>query len=152
VEDIVSNSRKYPEAALTVFALVFFLVQLSSAQQRMSDKDVESTMKNLKEDSKRFQSSFNSAISKSTIRKTSQEKDAKALVKSFQNQTQTMLIMFQNKKKADTTLPGVLGTARQIDGILSSVSLGGTTVSDWAKCRAELSILANEFNMPPPTN
>jgi hypothetical protein len=148
----MSNSRKYQVAAITVFSLVFLLVQLSSAQQRLSDKDVESTMKNLKEDSKRFQSSFNSAVSKSTIRKTSQEKDAKALVKSFQSQTETMLNVFQDRTKADTTLPGVLGTAKQIDGIVSSVSLGGTTVSDWAKCKAELSILANEFNLPPPTN
>lgn len=148
----MSSLRKSQVAVFTVVSLVFLWVQLSSAQQRLSDKDVESTMKNLKEDSKRFQSSFNSAISKSTIRKTSQEKDAKTLVKTFQSQTETMLNVFQDKKKADTTLPGVLGTAKQIDGVLSSVSLGGTTVSDWAKCKAELNILANEFNMPPLTN
>ena len=148
----MSNSRKYQTAALTACSLLFLLVQLSFAQQRLSDNDVESTMKNLKEDSKRFQSSFNSAISKSTIRKTSQEKDAKALVKSFQSQTETMLSVFQDKKKADTTLPGVMAAAKQIDGILSSVSLGGTAAADWAKCKSELSILANEFNMPPLTN
>jgi len=148
----MNNSRKYLVVALAVISLAFFLAPLCSAQQRMSDKDVESTMKNLKEDSKRFQSSFYSAVSKSTIRKTSQEKDAKALVKSFQGQTETMLRIFQDKKKADTTLPGVMDSARQIDGILTSVSLGGTTVSDWAKCKAELSILANEFNMPPLTH
>jgi uncharacterized membrane protein YhiD involved in acid resistance len=152
LEDILSSLRKYQVAALAIFSLVFLLVPLSSAQQRLSDKDVESTMKNLREDSKRFQSSFNSSISKSTIRKTSQEKDAKALVKTFQSQTETMLHVFQDKKKADATLPGALGTAKQIDGVLSSVSLGGTTVSDWAKCKAELNILANEFNMPPLTN
>ena len=148
----MSNSQKYLAAALTVFFLAFLLVPSGSAQQRMSDKDIENTMKNLKEDSQRFQSSFNSAISKSTIRKTSQEKDAKATVKSFQTQTQSMLDVFQHTKKAETTLPGVLSTARQIDGILSSVSLGGATPSDWAKCKAELSILANEFNMPSHTN
>lgn len=148
----MSNSQKYLAAALTVIFLTLLLVQPSSAQQRMSDKDIENTMKNLKEDSKRFQSSFNSAISKSTIRKTSQEKDAKNLVKSFQTQTQTMLDVFQHTKKAETTLPGVLSTGRQIDGILSSVSLGGAAPSDWAKCKAELSILANEFNMPSHLN
>src|SRR5271168_3380819 len=118
----MNNSRKYLVVALAVISLAFFLAPLCSAQQRMSDKDVESTMKNLKEDSKRFQSSFYSAVSKSTIRKTSQEKDAKALAKSFQGQTETMLRIFQDKKKADTTLPGVMDSARQIDGILTSVS------------------------------
>jgi hypothetical protein len=34
----------------------------------MSDNDIENVMKNLKEVSKRFQSSFNSTIFKSTIR------------------------------------------------------------------------------------
>jgi hypothetical protein len=53
------------------------------AQERLSDKDVETQMKNLKEDSKKFRSSFNSAIGKSTVRKTSREKDAKALVERF---------------------------------------------------------------------
>jgi hypothetical protein len=53
-------------------------------QQRMSDKDVEDMMKNLKQDTKQFRSDFNSAIGKSTIRNTNQEKQAKDLVERFQ--------------------------------------------------------------------
>jgi hypothetical protein len=136
--------------AVVVLALtVTFLVAMSSfAQQRMSDRDIENVMKNLKEDSKRFQSSFNSAISKSTIRKTTQEKSDKELVKSFQNQTESMLNVFQDKRTADTTLPGVLDTAKQIDGVFIDVHMGGSAKSDWNKCKAELSILAGQFNMP----
>jgi len=126
--------------------------RLAVAQGRLSDKDLQRLMQNLKDDAQPFRQSFANALKKSTIRKTSQEKDAKATVKSFQTQTQSMLDVFQHTKKAETTLPGVLSTARQIDGILSSVSLGGATPSDWAKCKAELSILANEFNMPSHTN
>ena len=43
-----------------------------SAQPRLSDKDVLRHMKNLKDDAKKFRSSFNSALSESTIRKTTQ--------------------------------------------------------------------------------
>jgi ABC-type enterochelin transport system substrate-binding protein len=114
----------------------------------MSDNDIENVMKNLKEVSKRFQSSFNSTISKSTIRKTSQEKDDKALVQSFRNQTEQMLKIFQDKHKADTTLPGVLSTAKQIDDVFASVHLGRSAASLWAKCKSELNILANQFNLP----
>ena len=63
------------------------------AQTRMSDKDVEDMMKNLNEDAKKLRPNFNSAVGKSTIRKTQQEqeKDAKALVERFQKQTEGML-------------------------------------------------------------
>jgi len=43
------------------------------AQQRLNDKDVEETMKNLNEDAGQFRSQFDSAVSKSTIRNTDQE-------------------------------------------------------------------------------
>jgi hypothetical protein len=114
----------------------------------MSDRDIENIMKNLKNDSKRFESSFNSAISKSTIRKTTQEKNDKDLVKSFQDQTEKMLNIFQDKRTADTTLPGVLTAAKQIDDIFIDVHLNGSVKSDWSKCKAELAILAAQFNMP----
>jgi CRISPR/Cas system-associated endonuclease Cas3-HD len=142
------NFLKYRMVGLAALSLLFLLGHASSAQQRMTDKDIENTMKNLKEDSKRFQSSFNSSIAKSTIRKTSQEKDARGLVKSFEAQTETMLKVFQNSKKADTTLPGVLTSADQIDVVLKNVTLHGITTARWAKCKSELGLLATAFNMP----
>ncbi len=50
-----------------------------SAQTRLSDKDVQQHMKNLKYDAKKFRCSFNRALPKSAIGKTTQEKDAKTL-------------------------------------------------------------------------
>jgi hypothetical protein len=57
----------------TVLALALSLFSTSTtpAQSRISDSDLEQRMKNLNSDSKKFQSSFNSSISKSSIRKTS---------------------------------------------------------------------------------
>ena len=49
----------------------------ANAQGRLSDKDIEHLMDNVKDDVKSFRPNFNSAISKSSIRKTSREKDAK---------------------------------------------------------------------------
>jgi len=142
------NPIRITVAALITLALAMLFAQPSSAQQRMSDRDIEALMKNLKQDGKKFQSSFNSSISKSAVRKTSQEKIYKDLVKSFQTQTDTMLSVFQSKRKADTTLPGVLSTAHQIDDVFFDYQLPGNAKADWNNCKAILVKLASEFNMP----
>ncbi|HEY0701718.1 MAG TPA: hypothetical protein VGD60_03025 [Candidatus Acidoferrales bacterium] len=132
---------------LVAFVLALFSARSVSAQQRLSDKDVTNLMKNLKDDSKHFQSSFNSALSKSAVRKTSQEKIYKAAGKSFSDQVGAMLSVFQSKRTADTTLPGVLQTARQIDDVFLDVQLGGSARADWLKCKQGLTRLAAQFNL-----
>lgn len=144
----MKRTWKFRAGALAALVIALLLVQPSFAQQRMSDHDIENLMKNLKEDTKRFQSAFNSSIGKSTIRKTSQEKDAKAEVQQFRNQVERMLDVFQDKHKADDTLPGVMATSKQIDDTFKNVQLGGSAVSTWAKCKSELNILATQFNVP----
>jgi len=133
-----------------LFIILFSYVAQVGAQSRMSDKDVVNMMKNLVQDTKQFQSLFNSAISKSTIRKTSQEKDAKATVQSFRNQAGNMLQVFQSKKKADTTLPSVLDSSQKIDKWLADVPLKSSVTTQWAKVKAELATLSDQFNVPAP--
>lgn len=118
------------------------------AQTRMTDKDVEATMKNLTEDTKTFRSAFDSSVGKSTIRHTSREKDAKTLVKNFQNQTQTLLNEFKKKKQANDYLPSVLDAAGQIDTLLRDVQLDSNTTMRWAKARADLDQIAAAHGMP----
>jgi len=115
------------------------------AQSRLSDKDIESLMKNLEEDAKKFQSSFNSAVQKSTIRKTTQEKDAKALVERFTKQTQGMLNQFKSNRKADQALLSVQDSANQIDKLLSSTPMGDQTNNAWARVRTELNTLSRQI-------
>jgi hypothetical protein len=117
-------------------------------QSRMSDKDIEETMQNLKNDAKNFESTFNSAIGKSTLRKTSREKDAKALVKTFAQQTDSMHSVFKGSKKADTSLPGVLDNAQKIAKLLADVPLEDNVTSRWSRVKSELNTLASAFNMP----
>ena len=132
-----------------VAALIAVWVCASSAQSRMSDQDVGRLMKNLKQDAKEFRDSFKSSIGKSTVRKTSAEKDAKALVEAFQKQTETMLKHFQGEKKADTELRTVFASADQIDSLLQRVSLDARTGADWGKVKAELDLIAKQFGMAP---
>jgi hypothetical protein len=146
----VRNRAFYFGVIFCLFLGLFSCVPLVSAQTRMTDKDVVNLMKNLVQDTKQFQSLFNSAISKSTIRKTSQEKDAKATVQLFRNQTGSMLQIFQSKKKADTTLPSVLDSSQKIDKWLADVPLNSSVTTQWAKVKAELATLSDQFNIPAP--
>jgi hypothetical protein len=121
--------------ALRIFSFLtialFLTVGASStaAQDRLSDKDVANMMNNLKNDAKNFRQVWNHALSKSTIRKTSREKDARTLATQFQNQTEGMLRQFQSNKTADTSLPLVRQTARNIEQVKSDVSLVRSSIS-----------------------
>jgi hypothetical protein len=63
----------------------------------MNDKDVEVFNEQLKEDAQQFHSSSDSAVGKSTVRKTGQEKDAKALVEGFQKETENIVNILQEQ-------------------------------------------------------
>jgi hypothetical protein len=147
-EGKLRNPIRTTAAALLALTFALLFAQPSLAQHRMSDRDIETLMKNLKQDGKKFQSSFDSSISKSAVRKTSQEKIYKDLVKSFNAQADTMLSVFQSKHTADSTLPGVLSTARQIDDVFLDYQIPGNAKADWNNCKAILVKLASEFNMP----
>ncbi len=131
---------------LTIALLLTAGAFSSAAQDRLSDKDVANMMNNLKNDAKNFRSVWNKALSKSTIRKTSREKDARNLAMQFQNQTEGMLRQFQSNKTADQSLPLVQQTARSIEQVKSDVSLGPLVDQQWTKIRTELDQIAQAFN------
>jgi predicted PurR-regulated permease PerM len=144
----MSSASKRILSVFVALLIVAVFVPSASAQARLSDKDLEHMMNNLKDDAKNFRPTFNKAVSKSTIRKTSQEKDAKALVQNFQSQTEGMLRQFQSSKKVDTSLPVVLQSARNIEKIKSDVALGPPVDTQWAKIRTELDAISEAFNSP----
>jgi hypothetical protein len=134
---------------LTVLLVLGLWARSSEASlpaQRMSDKDVERMMNNLKNDAKRFGDAFNPAIGKSTIRKTQQEKDAKALVKTFQNQTNAMLTQFKTNKQAEPALSSARDSASRIEKILGDVPLGPQVGDSWTKVRSELIMVSDAFH------
>jgi hypothetical protein len=130
---------------LTIVSLIATASYSAAAQDRLSDKDVANMMNNLKNDAKNFRQVWNHALSKSTIRKTSREKDARNLAAQFQNQTEGMLRQFQSNKTADTSLPLVQQTARSIEQVKSDVSLGPVVDSQWTKIRTEIDQIAQAF-------
>lgn len=141
-------------AVLAAFAGVLLVVVLTpalcNAQTRVNDKDMQNLMRNLRDDAKSFQPSFEDAIKHSIIRKTSREKDAKELAARFVKQTEAMLNNFKRSRSAEQTLPNVLATATQINRIVSEVALNPQTASRWEKVRAELREISNANGTPDP--
>lgn len=135
-------------AVVTAFAIIALAFR-ASAQDRLSDKDIDALMNNLKNDAKSFRPQFNNAVHKSIIRKTSREKDAKALVQNFENQTKALLDNFKRTKKADG-LPATLDTSDKIDALITELKLDPGVTSRWQKIRAELDQLSTAFGITRP--
>jgi len=117
------------------------------AQSRVSDRDVEALMRNLKEDSKSFRENFDAALKKSAIRRTSQEKDAKSLVASFEKQTDSMLNEFKKTRKGDVAVETTISNAQEIERLLHSMQLDPKTLSEWDKIQSELSHVSAAFGI-----
>jgi uncharacterized membrane protein YhiD involved in acid resistance len=120
---------------------------LLHAQTRVSDKDVEAMMQNLRDDAKDFRPKFESALKKSTIRKTSQEKDARDLVNSFEKQTDAMLKEFKKTKKGDVAVETTLNNAQEIERVMYNLQLGQHINDQWEKIRSELDRVSSAFGI-----
>jgi hypothetical protein len=125
--------------------------RLAVAQQgRLSDKDLQRLMQNLKDDARPFRQSFSNALKKSTIRKTSREKDVRALGDTFAKQADQLLETFRHSHKADQAVNDLVNTAAQIDPLVYSLHLNPQTTSQWEKVRTELHQIAQAFGVPEP--
>ena len=142
------SSRLVFFAAMLALIFPFLMISRASGQERLDDKDVEQMMKNLNSDAKKFRSMFDAALSKSTIRKTGEEKDAKTFAEAFQNQTKNMADNFKQTRKADPYLEASMDAAKQIDSVFKSVQLDSDTTAQWARIKTQLSRLGQVFHIP----
>ena len=136
-----------PTCAVMILVLVAFLGGAVSAQTRVSDKDIEAMTKNLNEDAKKFVSSFNSGVGKTSIRRTTREKESKELVKAFEQQTALLMKNFKKNKKADAEMRLVLGTAKQVGQLLDEVRFDAATMSAWNKLQELIGLLTKALEI-----
>jgi hypothetical protein len=134
-------------ATILAGVISVFSVPEAQAQNRINDKDLENLLRNLREDAKSFRPAFESDLKKSTIRKTSREKDARELAVRLEKQSDSMLNHFKSTKKADADLPAVRSTAQQIDAIVMQLNLGPQTTSRWNKIQTELQQVSSAFGI-----
>ena len=121
----------------------------AAAQGRVSDKDVEQLMKNLKDESEKFSDSFKKDLSKSTIRNTSAEKSAKQVAERFPKQVEGMLKQFKDKKKADAAIPAVYQSYNELDKLMGKISPTAKTTDSWSRVQQSLKQIAKAVNYTP---
>jgi len=134
-------------AAILVGLMSLTPTPVLHAQKRVSDKDVEALMKNLKEDSKSFRENFDAALKKSDIRRTSQEKDAKGLIANFEKQTDSMFSEFKKTKKGDVAVENTISNAQEIERLIHTLQLDAKTTAEWEKIRSELDRVSSAFGI-----
>lgn len=121
----------------------------AGAQTRVNDKDVRAMMRNLHQDAKAFRPEFDSAVKKSTIRKTSQAKVAQQLARDFENQTGAMVRNFKKNSGSSPELRAAESTAEELDAVISNhVELGERVMDRWRKIRTELHQVMAVYNYP----
>jgi FtsZ-interacting cell division protein ZipA len=135
-------------AAMVVLLLSAFWGAPARAQSRIDDKDLARLMQNVKDDAQPFRKSFANALKKSTIRGTSQEKDARGLADTFAKQSQQALETFQHKRKAEDQVAAMVDTAGQIDRLVNHLNLFPTVGTQWEKLNTELQQVAKAFGVP----
>jgi hypothetical protein len=135
---------------LLLLAMVLNVSSPAVAQGRLSDKDLQRLMQNLKDDAQPFRQTFANALKQSTIRKTGKEKDARMLADSFAKQANSALETFKNNQKAAQAVTELVHTATQIDPLVYSLQLDTATTSQWERLRGELHQIAQAYGITEP--
>ena len=128
----------------------FWVLQTSSAQAqtRVNDQDMIAIMKNLHQDAHSFRPLFDKAVHKSTIRRTSQERDARDMSLSFDRETDVLIQSFKKNRNGGEQFRRVMEAAEPIDAVVHTVNLGPDVTAQWQIIRAELHHLALAYGYP----
>jgi hypothetical protein len=135
-------------AGLLSACLLLALVPAAHSQARVSDKDLQHMMENIRDDAKSFRDPFNKALSKSSIRRTSAEKDAKKLADDLGKQTAAALDEFKHNKQAGPRTAAMFATAHRIDTVVSGLQPAGVANAQWEKLRQELQQVSTALGQP----
>jgi hypothetical protein len=145
---LLGGIRPFLLGALMLVSATGVWVDSARAQGRINDKDLARLIQNLRDDAKSFRPRFDSAVHKSTIRKTSREKDAKNLSQSFVRQTDGLLQKFKRTHKGDDALQVVRNTAQQLNRLVYQLQLGPDVTNSWDRIRTELQQIYGAFGVP----
>jgi hypothetical protein len=115
---------------------------------RISDREVEKLMRQLKRDSDRFRKSLDSALDRSTLDGTNREDDINAFVKDYDKGTASLHDRFKNHKSVTSDVQAVLDRASRIDQFMRRHQFRNNRAErDWSTVRTDLDALAQAYNV-----
>jgi hypothetical protein len=131
---------------LIILAL-FAASTFTSAQGRVSDSDLQKMLENVRDDAKSFRHPFESALKNSTIRKTTAEKNAKALGETFEHQTKAAVDEFKHGHHAGSQISAMFVTAHGLNSVMTNLQ-ATATLAQWTKISRELEQISSALGQP----
>lgn len=115
---------------------------------RVSDREVEKTLRSIEQQSDRFRSALDSSLDKSRLDGTREEDDINRFVKEFYEQTKKLRDHFNDHKSTSADVQSVLDRAASIDSFMSRNRMRNKkAANEWSRLRANLDELARVYNV-----
>jgi hypothetical protein len=139
-----------------VFCILCSLILLSgfslitngqNVPYRLSDKQVEGLIKQLKKDTERFRKSLESSLDRSRLDGTNREDDINDFLKDYEESTERLYDRFKDHKSVSGDVEAVLDGAVPIDRFMMRHAPAGRAERDWEAVRQDLRRLAEAYNV-----
>jgi CHASE3 domain sensor protein len=117
------------------------------AAYRISDKEVQKVMKQLKKDTEKFRKSLDSSLDRSRIDGTNREDNINDFLEEYEKATERLYEHFKDNKSVGADVEAVLDGAARIDQFMTRHSPTGRAERDWAAVRQDLRRLAEAYNV-----
>ena len=115
---------------------------------RVSDREVERTLRAIEQQSDRFRSALDSSLDKSWLNGTSDEDNINRFVKEFYERTKTLRDRFNDRKSTSADVQAVLDGAARIDSFMQRNRMRDDKATrEWEQLRGNLDELAQVYNV-----
>ena len=143
-------TRKRVFSSLICALMLAGLSVAASAQDapyRISDKEVQKVMKQLKKDTEKFRKSLDSSLDKSRLDGTNREDNINEFLEDYEKATERLYERFKDNKSVGTDVEAVLDGAARIDQFMTRHSPTAKAERDWSAVRQDLRRLAEAYNV-----
>ncbi|HEX7295961.1 MAG TPA: hypothetical protein VF251_09440 [Pyrinomonadaceae bacterium] len=121
---------------------------VGSTPYRLSDREVEKTLRQIEQQSDKFRSALDSSLDKSRFDGSREEDDINRFVKDFYERTKTLRDHFNDHKSTSADVQSVLERAADIDSFMRRNPMRRDDAArEWSKLRTNLDELAQAYNV-----
>lgn len=115
---------------------------------RVSDREVERTLRAIEQQSDRFRSALDSSLDRSRLNGTNEEDDINRFVKEFYERTKTLRDHFDDHKSTSADVEAVLDRAASIDSFMRRNRMRDDKAArEWDRLRGNLDELAQVYSV-----
>src|ERR687894_1982209 len=146
----MNRVRQTISAALVVALVTLGVVNTSQAQRnpyRLRDREVNSLITRIEQNTDRFRTSVDAALDRSRYDNTRAEDNVNNFIRDFEAATDQLRERFNGRRSVAADVENVLTKASFINDFMTRTRLTTRAQNDWALVRADLSALASAYNV-----